>query len=189
MNPYVNCQVNCRLRIHVDMAMPKIWSYAEDSWRSSPKEFAESNRPTDPCWKRKTQLRACVCPQNLCQHIIIKYYSGLFRHNLSSKNISFQELTEIYGNLEYFPSKWYRYSLFLAKRNNRNQLRANGRKRFTFLQSWGTNLNNFKHNQIESKRVRIIYLNKCPLSTPWLNTFLIGFGCFSSFWATLVVWP
>ena len=55
---------------------------------------------------------------------------------------------------------------FQPNASNRKQLRANGRKRFPFLQSWGTNLNNFQHNQIGSRRVRIVSLNKFPLSNP-----------------------
>ena len=55
---------------------------------------------------------------------------------------------------------------FQPNASDRKQLRANGRKRFPFLQSWGTNLNNFQHNQIGSRRVRIVSLNKFPLSNP-----------------------
>ena len=55
---------------------------------------------------------------------------------------------------------------FQPNASDRKQLRANGRKRFPFLQSWGTNLNNFQHTQIGSRRVRIVSLNKFPLSNP-----------------------
>ena len=62
------------------------------------------------------------------------------------------------------------------------QLRANGRKRFPFLQSWGANLNNFQHNQIVSRRVRIVSLNKCPLSNPLVEH---GFNWFWMFFQFL----
>ena len=76
---------------------------------------------------------------------------------------------------------------FQPNASDRKQLRANGRKRFPFLQSWGTNLNNFQHNQIGSRRVRIVSLNKFPLSNPLAEHGFSWFWVFSSFWASLVV--
>ena len=76
---------------------------------------------------------------------------------------------------------------FQPNASNRKQLRANGRKRFPFLQSWGTNLNNFQHTQIGSRRVRIVSLNKFPLSNPLAEHGFSWFWVFSSFWASLVV--
>ena len=58
---------------------------------------------------------------------------------------------------------------------------------FPFLQSWGTNLNNFQHTQIGSRRVRIVSLNKFPLSNPLAEHGFSWFWVFSSFWASLVV--
>ena len=76
---------------------------------------------------------------------------------------------------------------FQPNASDRKQLRANGRKRFPFLQSWGTNLNNFQHTQIGSRRVRIVSLNKFPLSNPLAEHGFSWFWVFSSFWASLVV--
>ena len=70
---------------------------------------------------------------------------------------------------------------FQPNTNNRKQLRANGRKRFPFLQGWGTNLKNFQHNQIGSRRVRIISLNKCPLSNPLIEHNFNWFWMFFQF--------
>ena len=66
-------------------------------------------------------------------------------------------------------------------------MRANSRKRLPFLQSWGPNLNNFQHNQIGSRRVRIVFSTNFLSVTHWLNMVLVVFGYFSSFWASLVV--
>ena len=71
---------------------------------------------------------------------------------------------------------------FQPNASDRKQLRANGRKRFPFLQSWGTNLNNFQHTQIGSRRVSIVSLNKCPLSNPLVEH---GFNWFWMFFQFL----
>ena len=58
---------------------------------------------------------------------------------------------------------------------------------FPSCRSGGTNLNNFQHTQIGSRRVRIVSLNKFPLSNPLAEHGFSWFWVFSSFWASLVV--